>query len=301
MHKTEGKLAPVKQRRQRRQRAKGATLGFLAAAVLAAQPAACAAAEPVLQVFVSVLPQKFLARRVAGERAEVVVMVGQGQSPHTYEPTPRQMARLAGASLYFRIGVSFEDVWMERLAAANPSMVVVDCREGVDLREEDDRGHLDPHIWTSPLLALHASRRMKEALVEADPGGRELYERNYSVLAAELEGLDAEIRETLRTVRRRSFMVFHPSWGYFAEAYGLEQVAIESGGGEPGARELAGMIDRARREGIRVIFVQEQISRRSAEAVARAIGGRVVSVDPLAEDYIENLRAVARRFAEAMQ
>lgn len=272
---------------------------LLTTALTALAGPSSAAVSP-LQVFVSVLPQKFLASRVAGERAEVFVMVGPGQSPHTYEPTPRQMALLSGTALYFRIGVSFENAWMERLSAVNPSMRVVDCRRGVELREED-LGHGDPHIWTSPVLALQAARVMKEALVEADPPGREHYEANFLLLAGELQGLDAEIRDILRDVRRRAFVVFHPSWGYFADAYGLEQVAIESGSGEPGARELAGLIDRARREGIRVVFVQEQISRRSAEAVARAIGGIVVSVDPLAEAYVENLRSVARRFAEALK
>jgi zinc transport system substrate-binding protein len=254
-----------------------------------------------LPVFVSVLPQKYLAERVAGERVAVSVMVGPGQSPATYEPTPRQMARLAAARIYFRIGVPFEGVWADRLAAANPSMKIIDTGQGIGAGGQDGRDDKDPHLWTSPLTALQIARTMKDALVAADPEHRTEFESGFNRLAADLQGLDREIRELLGGLEKRKFMVFHPSWGHFADAYGLEQVAIERGGREPGARWLADLIDMARREGIRVIFVQEQFSRRNAEAVARAVAGRVVSVDPLAEDYIDNLRLTAEQFAEAMR
>jgi len=254
-----------------------------------------------LPVFVSVLPQKYLAERVAGERVAVSVMVGPGQSPATYEPTPRQMARLAAARIYFRIGVPFEGVWVDRLAAANPSMKIIDTGQGIGAGGQDGRADEDPHVWTSPLTALHIARTMKDALAAADPEHRAEFESGFNRLAADLQGLDREIRELLGGLEKRKFMVFHPSWGHFADAYGLEQVAIERGGREPGARRLADLIDMARREGIRVIFVQEQFSRRNAEAVARAVGGRVVPVDPLAEDYIDNLRSTAEQFAEAMR
>lgn len=254
-----------------------------------------------LPVFVSVLPQKYFAERVAGGRVAVSVMVGPGQSPATYEPTPRQMARLAAARIYFRIGVPFEGVWIDRLAAANPSMKIIDTSEGIGERKQDALGDEDPHIWTSPLTALHIAQTMKDVLVAADPEHRAEFESGFNRLAADLRDLDREIREILSDLERRKFMVFHPSWGYFADTYGLEQVAIERGGREPGARWLADLIDRARREGIRVIFVQEQFSRRNAEAVARAVGGRVVPVDPLAENYLDNLRSTAKQFAEAMR
>ena len=254
-----------------------------------------------LPVFVSVLPQKYLAERVAGERVAVSVMVGPGQSPATYEPTPRQMTRLAAARIYFRIGVPFEGVWVDGLAAANPSMKIIDTGQRIGAGGQDGRDDEDPHLWTSPLTALQIARTMKDAFVAADPEHRTEFESGFNRLAADLQGLDREIRELLGGLEKRKFMVFHPSWGHFADAYGLEQVAIERGGREPGARWLADLIDMARREGIRVIFVQEQFSRRNAEAVARAVAGRVVSVDPLAEDYIDNLRLTAEQFAEAMR
>jgi zinc transport system substrate-binding protein len=275
----------------------------ITALVLAAAPClfpASSAAE-TMQVFVSVLPQKYFAERVGAERVSVSVMVGPGQSPATYEPTPKQMARLEDALLYFRIGVPFEEVWMDRVAEANPGMKIVDTGEQVTARPPNDPEEIDPHIWTGPLLADHIARTMKDAFAAADPDHRVEYEQNYRLLAVDLRQLDTDIRAILGPLERRSFMVFHPSWGYFADTYGLEQIAIEKHGIEPGARHLAEVIEAARSGNFRVIFVQEQFSRRNAETVAREAGAKIVVVDPLAEDYIANLRSIAALFAEAMQ
>jgi zinc transport system substrate-binding protein len=276
----------------------GITALFLAAAILCA--AAPSPAE-TLQVFVSVLPQKYFAERVGGAGTSVSVMVGPGRSPATYEPSPKQMVLLEDTLLYFRIGVPFEQVWMNRIAEANPEMKIVDTGRQISSRRHDGSGESDPHIWTSPLLADHIARTMKDAFAAADPDHRLEYERNYSRLAADLRQLDADIRLTLASLESRKFLVFHPSWGYFADTYGLEQIVIEKGGHAPGARHLAEVIETARREKIRTVFVQEQFGRRNARAVAREAGAELVVVDPLAEDYIANLRAVTALFAEAMK
>jgi zinc transport system substrate-binding protein len=259
-----------------------------------------AGAEP-LTVFVSILPQKYLVERIAGESVRVSVMVGPGASPATYEPTPKQMALLSEARIYFRIGVPFENVWIERLADVNREMEIVHTSEAVMTRDLENHTGRDPHVWTSPLLTGHIARTMADALVAALPDQRPEFEENYARLASDLARLDAEIREIFSQVTGRKFMVFHPSWGYFADSYGLEQVAIEEHGSEPAASRLADLIDNAVGEGIRVIFVQKHFSRRNAETVAREIGAKIVVVDPLAEDYISNLRSLATLFAEAMR
>ena len=270
------------------------------------------AAGEKIPVFVSIPPQKFFAGRIAGERASISVMVGPGRSPATYEPTPKQMALLSDARIYFSIGVPFEGVWIDRLAEANSGMKIVDTAAGVATRVEEDhgdeggggdRGHdgRDPHIWTNPRLALQVARAMAEAFIAADGEHRVEYESNLNRLSADLARLDGEIREILSDVTKREFMVFHPSWGYFADAYGLEQIVIETGGGEPGARHLSELIERAEEEELKTVFVQRQFSPRTAEAIAEAVGGKVVALDPLAEDYMENLRAAAALFAESMR
>ena len=237
-------------------------------------------------------------------------MVGPGQNPATYEPSPRQMAALKAARVYFRCGVPFESVCMSRMRAVNPPMLVADVTEGIARRPIDRigggesgkrAGLADPHVWASPPLAKRMAARIRDTLIALDPAHKGDYERNYARLAAELDALDTGIRDRLSPLKHRAFMTFHPAWGYFADTYDLRQIPIESAGKEPGPRTLLHVIEEAKRLGIKVIFVEPQFSRSSAEMVAQEIGGRVVAVDPLAEDYVGNMRKVAAAFAEGLE
>ncbi|MGE4578139.1 MAG: metal ABC transporter solute-binding protein, Zn/Mn family [Desulfuromonadales bacterium] len=276
---------------------------------------ALAAQAAPLQVFVSVLPQKYIVERIGGNEVTVSVMVGPGRSPATYEPTPKQMATLATAAVYFRIGVAFETVWMERIRSNNPDLRIIDLREGITLRaieshhhpghdhhdEEKGQGLKDPHIWTSPLLVQVMAGKVLSVLAALNPEAEETYRRNYQALISDLESLDRDIRTKLAPLKNRRFLIFHPSMGYFADTYGLQQVPIEMEGKEPGARTLARLIDEAKAQNVRVIFVQEQFSRRLAENIARSIDATVIAIDPLAEDYATNMRHIADVFAAAME
>ena len=271
-------------------------------------PSLAHSTEP-LEVFVSILPQKFMVDQVGRDKVHVSVLVGPGQSPATYEPTPKQMSRLQQASVYFRIGVPFEQEWMARLQSINPHMKVLDTWESVWQQDpsyvEKYAKHCqaahDPHVWTSPPLVKMMARHIRETLAEWDPAHAQEYEANNKQFAKDLDQLDADIRQILAPITNREFMVFHPSWCYFAETYGLEQISIETEGKEPGPKTLARIIERGKREGLKVIFVQPQFSRQTARAIARAIGATIVPVDPLAENYLGNLRHVAKQFAEAMR
>jgi len=266
------------------------------------------------KVFVSILPQVSFAERVGGERVDVSVMVGPGQSPATYEPRPRQMAELNKARLYFRIGVPFENVWMERISQANPNIKVIDTRHGIELlsmkvyhRHDDEahhhpgRGMKDPHIWLSLRLVKIQAQNMCDALIAEDPAHRSYYENNLKAFQGDLNTLDAKVLQILKDIKTRKFMVFHPALGYFARDYALEEIPIEGQGKEPSAKMLAGLIEQAKAEGVKVVFVQKQFSQTSAEIVAHAIGGTVINIDPLAKDYLENMSRIAAALAKAMQ
>lgn len=274
-------------------------------------------AEP-LSIFTSVLPSSYLVERIGGEAVRVSTLVEPGQSPETYEPTPRQMALLSGSQLYFRIGVPFEHVWMKKIVSMNPKIKVVDLRQGITLREIEGHHHSeegkdacldadheehgkDPHLWLSLRNATIMAETIAEALEQWAPERKEQFRKNLSELNAELKQADDDVRRLLAPHQGRRFMVFHPAWGYFADDYGLEQVPIEIEGKSPNARALARLIDRAKAETIRVIFVQKQFSTVSAEAVAKAIGGKVVAMDPLSPDYVNNFRSIAETLAEGLQ
>lgn len=278
---------------------------WLAFIALMAPGNADANATPGLAVFVSILPQKYFVEHVGGKHVTVSVMVGPGQSPATYEPTPKQMTALSRARLYFSIGVSFEDAWLGRIGAVNPALRIVPMQRGIALLPlsgpGDEPSGNDPHVWTSPPRVKIMAANIRDALIETDPVHRHDYEAGYHALIAELEALNDKIRAVLAPVKGKPFVVFHPAWGYFADTYELRQIPIEAEGKEPGARSLAAVIALGKQQHAKVVFVQAQFSRRSAETVARAIGARVVVVDPLAEDYSRNLLHVARAFAEALK
>uniref|UniRef100_A0A7C4ENC6 ABC transporter substrate-binding protein n=1 Tax=Fundidesulfovibrio putealis TaxID=270496 RepID=A0A7C4ENC6_9BACT len=289
---------------------------ILAAAVCFA--ASTARAEP-LRVMVSIEPQKYFVEKIAGPLVRAEVMAPPGADVHTYEPKPSRMVKVAGAVLYFAQGVDFERTWLPRLARNSKDMVVVDTLAGVDMlplsgghgdghghKEEGKGAHgrdsLDPHVWTSPRIARILAANIAMALVKADPANEPVYRANLAAFEAEAEALDARIRDILRDVPPGSeFIVFHPAWAYFARDYGLKEVTIESGGREPGPRQLAELIEHARETRAKVVFVQPQFSKKAAQTVASAIGARLVEADPLAGDWPGNLAAMAQALAEALR
>lgn len=257
-------------------------------------------AAAAVTVSVSIPPEAFLVERIGGDSVSVQVLVEPGQSPATYEPTPAQMAALENADVYFRIGVPFEDALMDRISASMPALNVVDLREGIELQPVSGgesahvHGRMDPHTWLDPDNAAIQARTIQQELARIDPGSAEVYAENLQTLLRDLEEVNREIAEMLAPVKGSKMFVFHPAFGYFARACGLEQVPIEVEGREPAPRELQHIIERAEAEDVRVIFVQPQFSNASALAIAAEVDATIVRLDPLARDYLENLREMAR-------
>jgi len=279
----------------------------------------------VTKAFVSISPQKYFVEKIGGDLVDVSVLVPAGASPHNFEPKPRQMAELSKSAVYFAVGIDFEKFWLKKIAAANPKMRVVRTDDGitripmadhhdgeksrrqnsqkskVEARTGHDHGggSPDPHVWLSPALVKIQARHILDALVAIDPVHQSKYESNYASFMREIDELDAELKALFAGRKGEQFMVFHPSWGYFAEAYGLVQVPVEIEGKDPKPAQLQKLIRHARERHIKVVFVQPQFSAKSAELLSREIGGQIVYTDPLAENWAGNLREVARKFGAA--
>jgi zinc transport system substrate-binding protein len=274
-----------------------------------------------LPVFVSIVPQKYFVQQIGKDLVDVQTMVRPGSSPATYEPKPQQMAGLSRAKIYFAIGVPFENAWLEKIADANPNMRVIHTEHGIEKRRmaaphkhhdekaekrHEGEGHheragLDPHIWLSPPLVKIQARNILDALQAADPAHRSVYEANFKKFSAKIDQLDTDLKNTFAGKKGLQFMVFHPAWGYFAHAYGLKQVPIEIEGKNPKPAQLKTLIQHARQDGIKVVFVQPQFSTKSAELIAREIGGKVAFANPLAQDWMANMREVANKFESALK
>lgn len=282
----------------------------------------CAGDKP--SVFVSILPQKYFVEQIAGDLVNIQVMVKPGASPATYEPKVSQMKKLAASEVYFAVGVPFEQAWLERIASVNSQMKIVKTDAGIkkltmekhlhddegdDTHEEhagdehanDQKEGLDPHIWLSPQLVKQQASIICTSLKELLPEQATLFETNLARFIKQIDDLDNELREILRGKENLRFMVFHPSWGYFAQDYKLRQVPIEIEGKGAKSSQLRELILFARAEGIKVIFAQPQFSTKSAKLVAREIDGQVITVDPLAEDWLANMKVVAKKFRDAIQ
>jgi len=282
---------------------------FIAYVFLSIAKAEAGYVDDKIQVVVSILPQKFFVESIGKGLLHVTVMLPPGANPATYEPRPSQMKLLSKASMYFAIGVPFERAWLERFRSVNPAMEIIDTWKGIKrypMLDRDHRlktGNVDPHIWLSPPLALIQARNIMEALSRRYPKWAEAFMANYASLAEKIVKLDLSLMKMLELKNAsqkgpRAFMVFHPSWGYFARAYGLRQIPIEQEGKEPKPSQLVKLINEAKEMAIRVILVQPQFPAKAARLISEATGARIIMADPLALNWDENLLKVAKALGE---
>jgi zinc transport system substrate-binding protein len=243
-----------------------------------------------LRIYTSVLPQKYFVDRIGGNTVEVEAMVQKGFSPGTYEPKPEQMTALADSAAFFRIGAPFEQVWLGKIAAVNPSMKIVDTTKGVS-RIPSGKG-FDPHIWLGPEAVKIQVQNIRDALIELNPADKPLYETNCTAFISEVESLQTELKKRFSTLKVRAFVVYHPAWSYFAQDFGLEQIAVEKNGQEPNAGDLAELVKKVQALNLKLVIVHPEFSTRAAEILAGEIGGKTVVVSPLNPDWFTNMRTV---------
>jgi zinc transport system substrate-binding protein len=264
-------------------------------------------------ITVSILPQKFFAEKITGGKFKINVLLPPGVSPHTYEPVLSFLKDLSESEIYFTVGqLDFEVTWMDRFKAVNPSLLIVETSKGADFivsnehhheDEHAEHGHegADPHIWMSPKEVKVMCANMLEAILKADPLNKEFYQTNYDLFVKDLDKLDMQIRTMLSDLKQRKFIIYHPALSYFARDYGLEEISVEMNGKDPAPDDLKKLIDTALSDGIKTIFVQKQFDARQAESVASEIGGTVMPLDHLSEDWINNLILIARTIQYGQQ
>lgn len=273
--------------------------------------------DDTINIMVSILPQVDFVERIGGDKVNVSEMIPPGFSPATYDPSPSQLKKLQDADIYFRIGhIAFEKVQIGRLKDVNPRMEVVDTSVGVGLltladhhheagdeNEHEDEGEEggDPHIWLSPKLVKIQAEHIYNTLVKYSPENEEYFTVNYNQLLTDLDALDTKLAVAFAPIKEQVILVFHPAFGYLADAYNFRQEAIEIEGKDPSPAQLQKIIDESRARSAKAIFVQSQFSTKSAEAVAREIGGVVVQIDPLAEDYFFNLENMAEIIVDSFE
>jgi zinc transport system substrate-binding protein len=243
-------------------------------------------------ITVSIAPFKYFVEEIAGDDFKVNVMVPAGANPHIYEPFPEQINKLRRSVAYISNGyLGFEMTWLDRFYEVNKTMKRLSLGDKIDLlvsvhqHEGDHIEGADPHYWVSPKCALIMAASVREFLCELNPSQRQKYEVNYDSLISKIQEVDKNTSDLFSGVKNRSFMIYHPNLGYLARDYGLEEIPVEFEGKEPTPFRLKELIDRARKDGLKTIFVQKEYDTKNAKAIAGEIGAEVKIIDPLSEDW----------------
>ena len=249
-------------------------------------------------VIVSIAPFADFVKAVAGDSLKAGIVIPPGKSPHNYEPTPSDIGQLSEADIYFLVGGPFqlEKTWTAKIKPNDSSkMKLVDCSGNIKIIENN------PHYWLSPANARKVVNLMYEELSAMYPGMRSYFEQNKNSYLSKLKNADSTVSSRLSNLNTRSFMVYHPAWKYFARYYNLKEIGIEIEGKSPRAKKLGELVNFARENDVRAVFVEPQFSHKSAETIAKEIGASVVEINPLPENYIKNLIDVANKLHEYLR
>lgn len=262
---------------------------------------------------VTLLPQKFFVEQIAGKRAQVITLIPQGADPHTYEPKPKDIETLKRAKVYFAVGeIEVEKIWLDRFKKLFPQLKVVNTSSDIAFKEGHHHDHgaekavkkhheggKDPHVWLSPPLVMLQSRAIYRALLEVDPEGKPYYDEGFKNWTTRLVNLDMELTNKLAPFRGWIFLIYHPAWTYFAEAYGLRQIAVEREGKPPGPKDLDELKNIISKNNIRVLFVTSEMPQVNAQKIAQQFGLTLDVLNPLDYDWEANMRKVAGKLASS--
>lgn len=272
-----------------------------------------------LTVAVSLQPYANVVHEIGGGEVQVVTMLPPGADPHTFEPKPASLKEFAKATVYFSDGSGMDAAWLPRFKGVNKNVNVVSISKGITWMEEDEHHHhegeehcdkhhhddedheeLDPHLWTSPLQMMQVAENVCEALMSLDEAHKDLYRKRANELIFRLKKLDVELRQTINKLPEggRTFIVFHPAYGYFARDYGMKQLTVEVAGKEPKPRDLMNLVKTGKANNVHIVFVQPQFSKRAAATIAKELDAKILDTDPLSYDYEGNIRALIKSIGQ---
>lgn len=245
-------------------------------------------------ITVTIEPLRYFTEQIAGDKFQVSTMVPPGSNPETYEPTTRQMVKLAGSRLYFKVGnIGFERTWMKRLQENAPDMKVIDTSEGIPVARSIN-GIPDPHTWMSCRNAVILSENICHALGREYPAGKSCFRKNLNRLVSRIRSTDRQIHSMLQKDGGKAFLIYHPALTYFAREYHLKQLPIEEEGREPSAAQLQTIIRQAQKEKVRVILIQKEFSNRNTDIIASGTHARQEIINPLEYDWQKSILDIAK-------
>ena len=272
-------------------------------------------------VTVTIEPQRYFAEKIAGDKFKINCVVPTGQSPETYDPTPRQMIQVGNSLDYLQIGyIGFEQAWMDKIRENNPKLEFFDTSKGMNLltdTEEDGHDHdhdhdahageehhhhhhggVDPHIWSSISGARVIAKNTLDAFIALDPDNTDYFRQNYNLLVEEIDQTEAEIKRLLDPLTDRTFIIYHPALTYFANEFHLTQLCIEMDGKEPSPAQLKQLVETARTHNARVVFIQREFDQKNAELIAKETGCKLTVINPLDYHWAKEMIHITKALAD---
>jgi len=273
--------------------------------------------ELPLRICIAIAPLATIVEHIGGAHVRVDTLLPPGQDPHLFEPEPRLLHRLSQAHMYLLSGLPFEQILVQKLSAQQKKLRIIDLTTEISFLEagsysdahdcsgghatDHDHSGRDPHFWLGTQQLRQFINAAAHVIIAADPEHAATYQHNKARVLARLEAVHAQNLTLLGPYRNRMFFVYHPAFAYFAHTYSLQQQAVETSGRQPNPRSIAALIKQARAAGVHTIFVQPQADTKSAQAIAAALHGTILPLDPLAKDALQNLETMARAIAHSFE
>lgn len=261
-------------------------------------------------ISVSILPQKYFVESLAGDEFDINVLVPPGNSPASYDPSPKQLRDLSKSEAYLKVGhLGFEKAWMGSIMKNHSGLKIYDLSAGINLIQGEEtaeenaaHGHdhshagMDPHIWMSPKTALLMAENTAKAIILFDPTCQGIVRQNLEKLKVRINNLSEDFQNLSDNLENKKFIIFHPALTYLARDYGLEQIPMEFEGKEPSAVYMRELIDKAKAEDIKTVFIQKEFNQDNARQISKDLNARLVQIDPLAEDWEVQMRDLLQAF-----
>ncbi|MDO5663775.1 MAG: zinc ABC transporter substrate-binding protein [Bacteroidia bacterium] len=264
---------------------------------------------------VTIEPQRYFLEQIVGDKFQINTLVPPGSSPETYEPSPSAMIKLGNSKAYFKVGfLGYENAWTSKLSENNPDLKIVDCSLGIELAygghghhdhshgdAHHDHNHgdaADPHVWSSAKNAIFFSQNMLNAVIDLDVENADFYRANFEKLTQKIIETDSVLTQLLQDISSRSFIIYHPALAYFARDYDLEQHSIEFEGKNPSPAQMKELVDLAKSENIKIVFVQQEFDVKNTEVIAKEIGAKSHTINPLSYEWAKELIRIAQILAD---
>ncbi|PKL87582.1 MAG: hypothetical protein CVV23_14620 [Ignavibacteriae bacterium HGW-Ignavibacteriae-2] len=246
---------------------------------------------------VTLITYKDFVESIGGAEVVVTSLIPPGANPHAFEPVPDHIKQMSDADVYFKVGGNFhfEEELMSGVSVSREKLTIIDCSTGIKIINNN------PHVWLGPDQVKIILKNIYSALVRFKPDKEEYFNTNLERFLTKLDSLETQFKNKFNAADRKTFVVYHEAWGYYANHFNLVELAVEKEGKEPNVYHMKNIVEEAKKNKIKVIFSEPQTNRQSALAVAHEIGANIDFINPHPAKYLNNFIEVSNKLLESFK